>query len=250
MKNIYFVATHKQAILKGDKNYYKLIHVGSSTSTADIPNSIKDNEFEDNISNKNNVYCELTGLYHIWKNVKNADIVGLCHYRRYLAKNVIFNHSILSNYDIVSDLEKYDILLPIKFKKNGNLNSLYDKIEDLYNDRSYQLIMQAVLKLCPDYEKDVTEIFTSKKMCFGNIMYCKKELFDKYCMWLFEILFFIEDDLKRKNECILPREMGYLSEWLLNVWVKHNLLSVKYYPVLFTETPFYKRMINQLKLMF
>ena len=38
----------------------------------------------DNISAKNCYYSELTGLYWVWKNVKDPDYVGVCHYRRYL----------------------------------------------------------------------------------------------------------------------------------------------------------------------
>ena len=32
-----------------------------------------------------------------------------------------------------------------------------------------------------------------------------------------------------------PREMGYLSEWLLNVWVEEKKLKVVYLPTIFTE---------------
>ena len=37
----------------------------------------------DSISNKNDSYCELTGMYWALKNLKNVDVIGLCHYRRY-----------------------------------------------------------------------------------------------------------------------------------------------------------------------
>ena len=37
---------------------------------------------ENNISEKNPYYCELTGLYWAWKNL-DAEYIGLVHYRRY-----------------------------------------------------------------------------------------------------------------------------------------------------------------------
>ena len=59
-------------------------------------------------------------------NLKEVDIIGLCHYRRYfLLKNNIFNIGVqkyvcgkpdivCDEKRIISDLEKYDIILPNK----------------------------------------------------------------------------------------------------------------------------------------
>ncbi len=37
----------------------------------------------DSISRWNNYYGELTGVYWAWKNEQEADIIGICHYRRF-----------------------------------------------------------------------------------------------------------------------------------------------------------------------
>jgi len=72
-------------------------------------------------------------------------------------------------------------------------------------------------------------------MSFANIIICRKELFDAYAEWLFSILFRLEENLKKYDISVEPREMGYISEWLLNVWVNHNHLKTAYKPMYFVE---------------
>ena len=62
-----------------DDPVYMPIHVGKK-GKASI--GLPGDDTGDNISDRNPAYCELTGVYWAWKNLK-ADYVGLVHYRRY-----------------------------------------------------------------------------------------------------------------------------------------------------------------------
>lgn len=85
MSNIkILVACHKPDVCRHDV-VFTPIHVGRdiSKNTDEMSDFIGDNT-GDNISSLNPYYCELTAQYWMWKNLKNVDIVGLAHYRRYL----------------------------------------------------------------------------------------------------------------------------------------------------------------------
>ena len=72
------VATHKKYKMPKDDIFLPL-HVGNQGKES--IGFICDNTGE-NISVKNPFWCELTGLYWAWKNLK-CDYLGLVHYRRH-----------------------------------------------------------------------------------------------------------------------------------------------------------------------
>ena len=76
----FYVATHKPWPLPAQALYqpiglggYRPEGTGSALSDAD----------GHNIAHLNPHYSELTGWYWIWKNVRDVDMIGPCHYRRY-----------------------------------------------------------------------------------------------------------------------------------------------------------------------
>ena len=60
-----------------------------------------------------------------------------------------------------------------------------------------------------------------------------KEVTDDYCTWLFSILENVEKQIKISTNPYQERVLGFMSERLLNVYVEHNQLKVKYLPVHF-----------------
>lgn len=75
-----YVITHKSFDdSKIEQTYHRILHVGTNKNYKSW--YLKDNT-GDNISSKNANYCELTGLYWIWKNSNEPadDIDGLVHY--------------------------------------------------------------------------------------------------------------------------------------------------------------------------
>ena len=76
-----------------------------------------------------------------------------------------------------------------------------------------------------------------------NMMFCKKELFDQYCSWLFDILFELEKyvDLNELND-YQKRLYGFLSERLLNIWVRENKVIIKNVPVVNIDMSLWDRL--------
>jgi hypothetical protein len=123
MKSIkIIVATHKKYEMPEDELYLPL-HVGAHNKESI---GYKRDDEGDNISEKNPSFCELTGLYYAWKNVK-SDYIGLVHYRRCLTlkrvKEDKFNN-ILTNKEAHELIKDNDIILPNK--RNYYIENLYD----------------------------------------------------------------------------------------------------------------------------
>ena len=81
------VCCHKKTNLPNDDQDILLpIQVGASKSDIDLGFQKDNMIFEktcDNISEKNNIYCELTAMYWAWKNIQavypGINYIGLCH---------------------------------------------------------------------------------------------------------------------------------------------------------------------------
>ena len=232
-----YIATHKKFNVP-NLNGYCALQVGAEGK--EKYGYLRDN-IGNHISGKNANYCELTGLYWIWKNTDDS-YKGLVHYRRYFGRNNLSNKiSDICSYEyLLNCLKSVDIVLPYVeyFKQNAKEEILLHCCTEEIFDKLRQIIETKY----PDYIETYDRYFNENKASLFNMLFCKREIFDAYCEWLFSILFVLEKqvDLAKLNT-YQQRLYGFLSERLLNVWVIKNKLVVKHLPVLHMELPVFDR---------
>ena len=232
-----YIATHKKFNVP-NLNGYCALQVGAEGK--EKYGYLRDN-IGNHISGKNANYCELTGLYWIWKNTDDS-YKGLVHYRRYFGRNNLSNKiSDICSYEyLLNCLKSVDIVLPYVeyFKQNAKEEILLHCCTEEIFDKIRQIIETKY----PDYIETYDRYFNENKASLFNMLFCKREIFDAYCEWLFSILFVLEKqvDLAKLNT-YQQRLYGFLSERLLNVWVIKNKLVVKHLPVIHMELPVFDR---------
>ena len=222
---------------------YKKIQVSAATAKERWPGCLHDDE-GDNISAKNPYYCELTALYWGWKN-SDAEIKGLCHYRRYFSdireplmsyykysgkKNI--SRRILKSWDVIKDLEEgNEIILTVPYAPYP-LTAKQDLLR-FCRQEDVEAAITSIGEMYPDYLETALDLFNARNLSYCNMMIAGKEVYNAYCAWLFPLLFKMEEEMLRKEEKIQDRVFGYLAEFLLNVYVEKNCLKKNYYSIVY-----------------
>lgn len=221
-----YVVTHKD-YKKPNIDCYKTLLVGAIKGHILGEDVFNDNT-GDNISEKNANYCELTGLYWLWKNA-NDDYIGLVHYRRFFCKRGLLSVSVLRQKFILNILKKYEVILPKKIKAKPNI---YDYYASEHCKEDLDICLDIIDKNYPDFSEAAKAVMQSDRMSLFNMFIMSKELADEYCEWLFGILFKAENkiDLTTKD-AYQRRVFGFLSERLFNVWLYKKNLKTYYSPV-------------------
>ena len=209
--------THKKFIPPSDKMYVPL-HVGKE-GKEDL-GYLGDNT-GDNISAKNPYYSELTGIYWVWKNYHESDNVGVCHYRRFLVND---GGKLFTEREIEELLSRYDL---ITTKTLTMRYPYYDGFSHNHNLKDLQIALDIIGKMYPDYADTLQKMIHKPETWFGNMMICKKSLYDEYCSWLFPIFFEMEKRIDTTGyDDYHKRVYGFISEFLLYVWATVKGLNV------------------------
>lgn len=216
-----YVITHKSIEIPKIPGYVSLL-AGASLRRVEGSFDEKDN-VGIHISERNRSFCELTGLYWIWKN-SDADVVGVSHYRRFFSRRELLADEkyFLREKDIAGILMKHRLIVPKKFHYGS---SVLQAINYAPNIIDMKELYQAILVCAPDYESDYRWYLRQNQTYFFNMCIMKKDDFDAYCSWLFPILFYFEKlhSIDRESNRYRKRLFGFVAERLLPVWIHHNV---------------------------
>lgn len=212
-----FTMTHKKFMEPKDKIYIPL-HVGRAN--ADDLGYLGDNTGK-SISRWNNYYGELTGVYWVWKNVKDADIIGICHYRRFFLNQ---ERQLLNQEEYERILRDYDIIVSNEIKADTSYQEYYG---EAHNVNDLLTVGEVIREKYPDYYPFFADALAGNTYYYGNLMVISRELFEQYAQWLFDILFEVEKRIDVASyDLYNQRVFGFLSEQLVKVWVEKNGLRV------------------------
>ncbi len=212
-----FAMTHK-AFTPPPDNMYVPLQVGRALHE---PLGFLGDDSGEHISDLNAWFSELTGVYWLWKNYRDADIIGICHYRRYF---IAEDGHLYNRADIRQLLSQYDMIVTKKLELRM---PYYDGFASTHDEKDLVETERVVSEKYPEYAALFHDMVHKKETYFANMMICSKQLYDEYCTWLFDILFEVQQRIDTTGyDNYRKRVYGFLSEFLLTVWIARNQLHV------------------------
>lgn len=220
-----FIVAHKPCDLPHDE-VMRPIHVGRADSRWKEEMAwMQGDDTGDNISSKNPQYCEMTAHYWIWKNVKDAEYVGVCHYRRFFGVDITEDNVS----EVMADV---DVMM---VEPSWHIDSVYAYFAKFMGAENMTILWRVMKNLCPEYAETLEKVCDGVKFYPFNMLLCKKHLFDEYCEWMFSILEECEKYVKLSPYTNGRRALAYMAELLTSVYFIHRKLKIKSVPYIKIE---------------
>lgn len=186
--------------------YEKALQVGAALTDKRLADNMLTDDTGNNISMRNRQYCEVTGIYWVWKNCRH-DYVGFSHYRR---------HFVLQE-DWMNIMKQQDIdaVVPVP-------TYLYPSVGENYKERhipdDWEFLLQYLKENDAEAYDMAIEIFSKNLFFPGNMFIAKWEVFDELCSWIFPILDAVCTNGGVKEDTYLNRYVGFVSERMVTLF--------------------------------
>ncbi|MBQ4431227.1 MAG: DUF4422 domain-containing protein [Synergistaceae bacterium] len=237
------IACHKKCPVPSDPVYLP-VQVGAEGKQ---PIGFTPDNTGGNISAKNFMYSEMTGLYWAWKNL-TCGYIGLVHYSRFLAMKAKLGTAslddVLTSDDVKRLLAGHRIILPRRRKYY--IETIYSHYSHTLDGSHLDAAREVIAGKCPEYLPCFDNVMGRTWAHLFNMFIMPKTLADEYCAWLFPILEGVEGRIDRSGmNQFQKRFVGAVSERLLDVWLDWQVKAGKIQPDDMAEVPYiYTRKIN------
>lgn len=210
--NIYSIRCHVDKVFENKEkfSYITDLQAGAALAPKRICD-IADNDGE-NISDRNKDFSECSAIYWAWKNACEKEYVGCMHYRRHLDVTEDDLFSARSN-----DVGLINTIPSILFP---NIKSFF--VENFLFDKDWELMMEAIQKLHPEYLQSTMLLASGHYYLANNIFIMKSSWFKKMGTFVFDVLLYIDDFYKASGFVRQDRYAGYIFEFLYSVFVFHH----------------------------
>ena len=159
--------------------------------------------------------------------------------------------------DIVADLKKKKVFVPRK--RQYYIETLYSHYKHTHHIRHLDMTREIIREIYPEYLDSFDKAINRRWGYMFNMMIMKRELFDEYCCWLFNILFELWNRVGNEGLSeFQSRYCGRIGELIFNVWLTEQMEAgkvhkneIKEIPVIYLEnTGWLKKPCNFLKAKF
>jgi hypothetical protein len=244
-----FIATHKDAALPKPNALFSLLGLGGYRPHWDGP-SFSDAD-GDSIAARNDHYSEMTGWYWIWKNVTDAEIVGLCHYRRFFfiqPAHPLFDHPKLHTESIPKSLDAFlplrnvslikqalssaDAIVPIHQTLELPISEHY---RSWHNPEHWDLFIRGIWELFPDVRPALSWFDKTRDIHLYNMMIAKKDYVDRYLSFYFPLMAWIEARTSFGDDPYQRRVPAFLAERFFSFYLNMSGSRCVEVPVAITE---------------
>ena len=85
------------------------------------------------------------------------------------------------------------------------------------------MMMEGMKTLCPEYLKAARELSKGRFYYAYNMFLMRREILEKYCQWLFPLLFYCEERCSgRERDSYQGRYIGFLAEHLMSIYFLYH----------------------------
>jgi hypothetical protein len=221
-----FLAMHAPVLLPESNADFAALGLGGFRPVTSLTTFTDDTG--DSISSKNVHYSELTGWYWLWKNMRDLEVIGLCHYRRYFllgAKYLAIPGSKFYVAPTASNMEHIaapgikdfvnevltvaDVIVP----RRQNLDrSLTQQYLQSHPREDWDLFLQAIRETCPDFRNSLPWFDLEHQGTWYNMMIAPKAFLDAYMARLFAVTDWMERQKPFRTDFYQCRVPAFIAE--------------------------------------